>query len=332
MDFGRPDLLWLFWLLIPIALLAAFRFHLKWRMRKRMGRLEKLGKISRIRNLSRDAFHSLALLAVLALTIGALAEPRLVHRNYEPVFRGVDMVFLLDTSPSMGASDIQPSRLAQAREIIKEFLLYKADDDRAALVGFSDSSMIYSYLTSDPASLVFYFDMMDLGEESLYGTNVGAAIRSGVSVVSRERVVNPEAAARQTALILISDGDDHAGEVPEALQEAQQKEMKIYTIGIGSKRGAPIPIREVGRQQFLVDERGARITSELHEELLKSIAASTGARYFRAPSAEQLKLALSQILVQQRAVQGYQQKDVAWELYPYFLIAAFLGSLGLLIV
>src|SRR3990172_12887570 len=142
MDFGRPDLLWLFRLLIPVVLFAAFRFHLKRRMRKRMGRLEKLGRISRIRNLSRDAFHSLTLLAVLALTIGALAEPRLVHRNYEPVFRGVDMVFLLDTSPSMSAADIQPSRIAQARDVIKEFLLYKADDDRAALVGVSDSSMI----------------------------------------------------------------------------------------------------------------------------------------------------------------------------------------------
>jgi Ca-activated chloride channel homolog len=332
MDFGRPDLLWLFRLLIPIAFLAAFRFHLKRKMRRRMGRMEKLGKISRIRNLPREAFHSLTLLAVVALTIGALAEPRLVQTNYEPVYRGVDMVFLLDTSPSMGASDILPSRLAQAREIIKEFLLYKANDDRAALVGFSDSSMIYSYLTSDPASLVFYFDMIDIGEESLYGTNLGAAIRSGMNVVSRERVVNPEAAARQTALILISDGDDHAGEVLEALQEARQMEMKIYAIGIGSRRGAPIPIREAGHPQFLVDEFGTRITSVLHEEILKSIATTTGARYFQATSPEQLKLALSQILVQQRAVQGYQQKDVAWELYPYFLIAAFLGSLGLLVV
>lgn len=332
MEFGHPEFLPLFWILPPIAAFAVFRYYYKRRMRQRFGRLEKLRRISRIRPLYRDAIHSSCLLLILALTVSAIVEPRLQRRTYEPVYRGVDMVFLLDTSPSMGAADIQPTRLSAARDIVKDFLLHKENDDRAALVGFSESSMIYSYLTSDPASLLFYFDFMDIGEESLYGTNLGAAIRSGVAVISREHALNPNEPPRQTALILISDGDDHAGEIGAGLQLARQNGMKIYSIGIGSSRGAPIPVRVAGRQEFLVNDRGIRLTSTIHEENLKTIAASTGARYYRASSAEELKMALSQILVQQRAAQGYRQKVAAWDLYPYLLGAAFLMSLGLLII
>ena len=331
MQFAQPERLVLLWILIPVGLAGGYRYLYKRRMRRRLGSLAKLSQISRIPKMPRDAIHTVLLLAVLALTIAALAMPRLERRNYVPVYRGVDMVFLLDISPSMGAGDIQPSRLAKAREIIKEFLLHKENDDRAALVGFSDSSMIYSYLTSDAPSLLFYFDYMETGEESLYGTNVGAALRSGIAVVSRERALNPSAAPRQTALILISDGDDHAGDVAGALEIAKQNKMRVYTIGIGSRQGAPIPIRVAGRQQFLVNERGARLTSALREDILKSIASTSGARYFRASSGEDLRQALAQILVQQRALQGYRQRVVALDLFPYLLTAAFLLSLGMLV-
>ena len=91
---------------------------------------------------------------------------------------GVDAVIVLDLSFSMLAEDIVPTRLQKAKDVIRDFIIRKRPEDRIALVSFSETSLILSYLTRDPENLLFYLDYM----EPNYGTNIGRALKSGLRV------------------------------------------------------------------------------------------------------------------------------------------------------
>lgn len=328
LTFAQPELLPLLWLVPALAAFCLFRGWYRRRMQRRLGAMEKFERISRIQRPALEWIHALCLLISVAAALLAVARPRAPRTLYEPEHRGLDIVFLLDTSPSMSAQDIQPSRFDKAREVIREFLLRKHSGDRVALVGFSDSSMIYAYLTGDAASLMFYFDYFYAEDESLYGTNLGAAVESGLAAIARDREITPANAGRQALLVLLSDGDDRGGEVAEAVARARDAKVHVYAIGIGTGRGAEIPIRVAGQRQYLVDDRGLRLTSSLQEDTLKSVATGTGARYFRATSGEQVEQALDQVITGERPIQGYRLNQTTQELFPYFLLAAFVAALG----
>lgn len=332
LTFAQPDILPLLWLVPVLAVFCLFRGWHRRRMQGRLGQIEAFRRNSRIPRQALDWVHSLCLLLAVASAVLAVARPRLPQAVYEADHRGLDIVFLLDTSPSMSAQDIQPSRFNKAREVIREFLLHKQSGDRVALVGFSDSSMIYAYLTGDAGSLMFYFDYFYTEEESLYGTNLGAAIQSGLAAISRDREITPANAGRQALLVLLSDGDDRGGEVAEAVARAREAKLHVYTVGIGTARGAEIPVRVAGQRQYLMDDRGQRLTSQLHEDGLKSIASTTGARYYRATSGEEIQQALDQVITAERPIQGYRLNQTTRELFPFLLLTAFAAALGVVMI
>jgi Ca-activated chloride channel family protein len=137
MKFLHPEYLKLFFLLLALLPFWIFSLRSKYRTRRTLGVRDALARISRFSPVRRDILRCVLLNAVLAALILALAHPQLASERKVAQPGILDVVFLLDTSPSMRATDIQPSRLARALEVIGAFARTKLEQDRIALVSFA---------------------------------------------------------------------------------------------------------------------------------------------------------------------------------------------------
>jgi Ca-activated chloride channel family protein len=227
----------------------------------------------------------------------------------------------------MFAKDMDPTRLARAEEIIQKFILLKQPQDRYALVTFNYTSVVLSYLTADPQTILVYFDYLNQTEEPEAGSNMGSAMTSALRLIDNDIQMNPELSEkRRRVFVLLSDGDDNIGEWAAPLREVQQREIKVYTFGLGSASGAYVPLQmSRGGQvvKYLTREGGARIVSQAQAATMREIAERTGASFFRGEDERQVDRALDDILVQGRPISGYQANPVREDLYEYFLMAAF---------
>src|SRR3972149_1285349 len=114
----------------------------------------------------------------------------MLGRELRPVPMPTVVIFMLDISPSMFAKDMDPHRLGRAEQVIQQFILNKLPDDRYALVAFNFTSIVMSYLPRAPASILVYFDYLNQTEEPVLGTNMGAALVSGLRVVQADEQIN----------------------------------------------------------------------------------------------------------------------------------------------
>ena len=266
-------------------------------------------------------------LIAAALLVLAMARPQVFKAEREAILRQLDVVFLLDVSPSMGAEDVAPSRLERATGVIREIVVREPLIQRVGLVTFAGSSLILSYLTSDVENILFYLDFLNQQHLPGIGTNIGAAIASGMQVVElgRENTAGPQ---NHPVMILLSDGEDHEEELEASLRTASGAQLRIYTIGIASEAGGFIPLRdEEGHVEFVEDLHGTRLISRLDESTLKRVAEVTGARFHRALEGEQVIAALQEILSRERQVVGFRENTVWRDRYHSVLVAAFVLAL-----
>lgn len=263
-------------------------------------------------------------LVILGL-VGALVQPQVLYQEIEEERIGIEGVIALDVSYSMLAEDIVPSRLQEAKEVIREFIVQKRREDRLGLVAFAEASLILSYLTEDPENLLFFLEFL----EPRYGTNIGRALKSALRVFERQdELASVQAAeARQRFVVLISDGEEGGTELPAAVQQAAQQNMRIYTIGIGSRKPVPIPVgtKESGIRRYLIDPNGNQVFTTFEEVTLREIARATSARFYRSFSGYELKQSMDEIIGRERKIKGFQVRQQYRDIYPLFL----LGSLSL---
>lgn len=326
MEFARPEYFWMLWLIPFVAVFWGLGVWNQWRVRGRFGNLENLENVSRISWSGRGFLRGFLFVASLLLMVLGLAYPRTVVRELRPVPTPTDLVFMLDISPSMFARDNDPTRLGRAQEIIQKFILMKQPQDRYALITFNYTSVVLSYLTADPQTILVYFDYLNQTEEPEAGSNMGSAMTSALRLIDNDIQMNPELSEeRRRVFVLLSDGDDNIGEWPAPLREVQQREIQVYTFGLGSASGAYVPLQMSRGQvvQYLTREGGARIVSQAQAQTMREIADRTGGRFFRGEIEQQVDVALDQILVQGRPISGYQANPVREDLYEYFLMAAF---------
>ena len=220
-----------------------------------------------------------ALLAAVALLVTALARPQFGSRVETVRREGQDIVVALDLSASMTAEDIAPSRLDRARFAIAD-LIGRLEGDRVGLVAFAGEAFVQSPLTSDYGAAALFLNAMDPDMMSVQGTNLGQAVAVALDAFA-------ETERRHRVLVLITDGEDHEGEVEEAVGRAVEAGVRIYTVGIGSTEGVPIPeLDEAGRASgFRRDGDGTVVTTQLDEATLQAMAERTGGLYYRASPA-----------------------------------------------
>lgn len=332
MIFLQPEYLKLFFL--PLALLPLWFYSLsvKRKTRLSLGQRELLRRVSRLSPLWRDALRFLLLHLVLACLILALAHPQRVREKMVPYPGRLDVVFLLDISPSMRAADVPPSRLARALEVIGKFAQKKYPHDRVGLVSFAGGSLILSYLTEDPEAILYYLDYLRRDETLSFGTNIGRALRNGLEILARDPAGARDATARR-AFVLISDGEDHGGELEAAVREVKRWGIRVHTIGIGSKEGAPIPVKgENGAPAYLEDERGQTIITRFDERTLALVAEETGGSAYRTYAGQELESLFQTIVLKERGIEGFRKVIEYHDAYYEFLVGAFAFFAAMLLI
>lgn len=275
--FANPEY-FLFMLLIPCYIIWIVR-----RKRKKYVSL-KMSNLSGIKNIANSGrtkwLWILPLFRCLAFAsaIIALARPQSSFSNEKVSTQGIDMMMAMDISSSMYAIDFKPNRMQAAKETAKEFIDARASD-RIGMVVFAGETFTQSPITLDHELLKAQIDQIDNWQLE-DGTALGDGLFMAVNRLVDTTQLNTK------VIILITDGVRTAGEFAplDASEAAKQLNIRVYTIGVGSKTNRPIPVVDKnGRQIYELDPQSA-----FDETTLKQIAETTGGQYFRATSKEKL--------------------------------------------
>jgi len=219
--------------------------------------------------------------AALVLFIVAFARPRSGTEYQEVTSEGIDIMMCLDVSSSMQAEDFKPNnRLFVCKEEMKKFVRKRASEsnDRIGLVVFARYSYTQCPVTTDYGVLLNFIDQVDFGVVE-DGTAIGMAVANSVNRLR-------ESPAKSKIIVLLTDGDNNAGEIDPitAANLAAAFDIKVYTIGAGKPGNAMFPY-----QDPIFGKRYVYQPTKIDEETLKSIAEKTGGKYYRARSGEELE-------------------------------------------
>eukprot|EP01047_Picozoa_sp_COSAG01_P000413 COSAG01_NODE_7_length_54400_cov_1218.054935_37_plen_332_part_00 len=279
-----------FYLLLLLTLPLFILWHKKWQKRPRIlfSKSQKLKSINQKKSPLKTLRRYLPYL-ILALILIALARPQSVLKNKEIQSEGIHIMLALDVSGSMAAEDLKPLRLDAAKTTIQSFIS-KRKHDQIGLIIFGSSAYTQCPLTLDYdllSTLTAQVNIGDAGQETAIGTAIATALN---------RLKN--STAKSKIIILLTDGENNKGQITpiNAANLAQTLGIKVYTIGVGQKGGAPIPYNDpkLGKQYYR-DPYGRIVLTRLDEATLKEIASLTKAQYFRAENNEELKQIYNQI-------------------------------------
>ena len=219
----------------------------------------------------------LAVLVVLALGLAA-GRPQTGTRLGVATRHGIDLMLALDVSDSMRAEDLRPDRLEKARREALT-LIELLDGDRVGVITFAGAAFVQCPLTLDYGAASMLLSAVEPGTISRPGTDLGAAIRKATAALT----TRPD---RSKALVIFTDGEGHEEDPIEAAREAAEAGVRIYTIGLGSTAGEPIPLSASEGGGYKRDRSGNIVMSRLDEGTLMDIASVTGGSYYRATSGE----------------------------------------------
>jgi Ca-activated chloride channel family protein len=278
-DFATPGLLWLALAAPAAALVAALLWRRRlaadaaWAARGLWDRL--LATYSR----HRLALSVVLLAVAVAGTALALARPRWGGVEKQVERRGVDVVFVLDSSLSMSARDVVPSRLGVAESVIRT-LVRQMPGNRVALVQAEGSGVVLTPLTLVGGVIDLLLDAVEPGSLPKPGTELAPALDSALELYA-------ETGPEHRVLVLISDGEDHGGRLDAGIDRLRREGVVVIAVGVGTLPGAPIPLPRVAgrRDDYKRDDAGDVVISRLEEARLEEIAYETGGVYVRATSA-----------------------------------------------
>lgn len=254
------------------------------------------------------ALFSLRILALAALIV-AFARPQSSTSWQDVKTEGIDIVLAFDISSSMLAQDFDPNRLEAAKNVAIEFIKNRPND-RIGLVVYSGESFTQCPLTTDHDKLINLFQSIKNGMIT-DGTAIGMGLANAVNRLK-------ESKAKSKVVILLTDGENTAGSIPPltAAEIASTFGVKVYTIGVGTKGKAPVPMNMFGRTVVQM------MPVSIDEESLKDIAELTNGKYFRATDNESLSEIYAEIDQMEKTVieeQQYEKKNE--EFLPLAMLA-----------
>jgi Ca-activated chloride channel family protein len=261
----------------------------------------------------------LRMLSLVLLVLGILRPQALLGEN-EVKLKGVNIMLVVDLSGSMVADDLKPDRLTAEKKALMEFVK-RVKYDSVGLVIFGAQAFTQSPLTLDYDILTSTINEMDLTTVDADGTAIGDGLITAVNRITQSN------GASTNVIVLATDGVNNKGEDPlKACEIAAAKKVRVYTIGIGAKGGAPIYTTDQfgGKRQFIMNGKPMN-WEEPDEKVLGQIASKTGGEYFRATDGQSLDAVYARIdkLIKDEK----KRKDPQYrELFNWFLLAG-LGCL-----
>jgi len=208
----------------------------------------------------------------LAFLIISLTNPKMGTKLETVKREGVDIVFALDVSKSMLAEDIAPSRLDKAKQIITK-IIDNLGSDRVGIIIYAGNSYPLLPITTDHAAAKMFLQNANPDMVSSQGTAINEAIEKAITYYDNEEQTN-------RFLFIVSDGEDHEENTITLAQEAQKEKIKIYTVGVGTNEGGPIPLRTMdGEISYKKDSKGEVVITKMNEDVLKEIANEGKGKY-----------------------------------------------------
>ena len=264
--------LWLL-LLIPVVILLYLVFRI-WqkRARSRFAQPVLLSFLAPNRSSFKPFLKLLLILVVLASLVLALVNPK-VGSQLETVKReGVDIVFAVDVSKSMEAEDIAPNRLEKSKQLVRQ-IIGNLGSDRVGIIAYAGSAFPQLPITTDYGSAKMFLESLNTDMLSSQGTAIGDAIDLATGFFDDNQQTN-------RVMFILSDGEDHEGNAEDMARQAADAGIQIYTIGVGTAKGGPIPIKRNGVvQNYKKNNQGETVVTKLDSEILKEIAEETNGEY-----------------------------------------------------
>lgn len=275
--FEHPGFFWFTALSIVLVMLFVFRRYLIRRDWAKWGTEASNQKIAKSQQLQpRWMWVGLAIMVLLTF---AAANPQWGYRSVAVETKSADIYLVLDISNSMLAEDIAPSRLERARRLALD-LSSAFKTDRVGLILFAGNAYVQSPLTTDWHAIQLFLNAAHPDQAGTQGTSIGDAVRL---------VLKPQSEnAGQGAIIILTDGEDHDADAPEAVADAAEAGWMTYIIGVGTEAGATIPYAFDGRKDTKRDETGKPVITALNKPLMKELAQNGKGKYFDATEGESI--------------------------------------------
>ena len=308
---------------IPVMIgIAILIYYYKKRLLGSFGDFALIEKLSYTKSKYKYWIKVTLIILSFVFLIVALANPRIGTR-YEEVHReGIDIIVALDVSYSMKAEDLRPNRLEKAKhEFIS--LIGRLRGDRIGLIVFAGEAYMQLPLTIDYSAAQLLAEVIDEHSAPVPGTSLQSAIELAIKSFPSE-----EEQKTSKVLILITDGEDHDKEAVKLAQEAASQGIIIYTIGLGSANGVPIPVYKNNQQvDFKRDMDGNVVMTKLDETTLKDIAKIGNGKYYHGSNNEdELDLIYKDILQMEKKDLGMKQFTQFEDRFQYFI------AIGLLLL
>ena len=311
--------------LIPV--LALIRWWMVLRQRKQ---LRRFGDLDLIRQLMPDVSRLRPLLkfglllTALALLVVVLARPQMGTKISQEKRTGIETIIALDISNSMLAEDVAPSRLDRAKMMV-ENLVDHFTNDKIGLIVFAGDAFVQLPITSDFVSAKMFLSSIEPSLIETQGTDIATAVNMASHSFTQEEGIGK-------AIIVITDGEDHEGGALEAAKDAKDKGMRVYVLGIGSTKGAPIPI--AGTTDYMRDNTGETVMSALNEDMCKQVAEAGGGAYIHVENnsnaQEQLNSELDKLAKKETSSTVYSDYDEQFQAVAILVLLLLIAEICIL--
>jgi Ca-activated chloride channel family protein len=272
--FQLEEGIWFWLLLVQLGMLLLFLWTQLWKKRTK----RKFSDLKLLKRLSPDQSLFKSVLKFITLSLGficliiALVNPK-IGTSLQTVKReGVDIVFAIDVSKSMLAEDIAPNRLEKAKQLTTQ-IINNLVSDRVGIIAYAAKAVPQLPITTDYSAAKMFLQNMNTDMLSSQGTAIDEAIQLSRSYYNDEEQTN-------RVLVIISDGEDHNNLSLDVAEAAAKEGIKIFTIGVGTEKGGPIPIKRNGIvMSYKKDQNDATVITKLNKKTLSEIADEANGTY-----------------------------------------------------
>lgn len=313
--FANPEYLYLLFLL---PLMAGGFIYLNIRKLNAVKKLGDLALVKRLMpelSLKRSYLKFWLVFAAVVFGIIVLARPQFGSKVEKIDKRGIELVIAIDVSNSMLARDVQPDRLARAKQILTR-IIDERKNDKVAIVVFAGEAFVQLPMTSDIQAAKIFLDNINPSLVPVQGTVIGSAINIATNSFTSDKEVGK-------SIILITDGEGHEDNAVEMAKHAHSAGIQINVIGIGSEGGAPIPV-SAASSEMKKDMAGNVVMTKLNEAMCREIAQAGEGMYVLADNSNNALKKLQEQLdkLQKKSIDGvaYSEYDEKFQFFAWAML------------